>query len=207
MRIVCISDTHNHHNGIHVPAGDVLIHAGDLTDMGTKEELREALAWLRRLSHPHKVVIAGNHDGLFERDPQAAAALVPKGVHYLEDSGCEVAGLQFWGSPVQPWFFGLAFNRERGADIARHWEKIPMGTDVLVTHGPPYRHLDSIGRLDHGGCEMLRRRVLAIGPQLHVFGHLHDGYGTDFLGRTMLVNAAICNEAGRPVNAPIVIDL
>jgi Icc-related predicted phosphoesterase len=185
----------------------VLIHAGDLTNLGTEEELREALTWLGRLPHAHKVVIAGNHDHLFESDPQTAAALVPKGVHYLEDSGLEIAGLRFWGSPVQPWFFGLAFNRERGADIARHWAMIPAGTDVLITHGPPYRHLDAIGGFDHGGCEMLRRRVVEIGPQLHVFGHLHEGYGTDFLGRTMLVNAAICNEAGRPGNAPIVIDL
>lgn len=206
MRIVCISDTHGHHTRITVPPGDVLIHAGDLSDTGTEVELRGALAWLGRLPHRHKVCIAGNHDALFERDPKAAAALVPKGVHYLEDSGCEIAGLRFWGSPVQTWFFGLAFNRERGAHIARHWAKIPVGTDVLITHGPAYRHLDGIG-IDHGGCEMLRRRILEISPQLHVCGHLHEGYGTDFLGRTMLVNAAICNEAGRLKNVPVVVDL
>lgn len=206
MRIVCLSDTHGHHARIKVPPGDVLIHAGDLTDTGTETELRAALAWLGRQPHQHKVFVAGNHDGLFERDPEAAAALVPKSVRYLEDSGCEIAGLRFWGSPVQPWFFGLAFNRERGADINQHWAKIPTGTDVLVTHGPPYRHLDSVGGVA-GGCEMLRRRILEVGPQLHVCGHLHDGYGTDFLGRTMLVNAAICNKAGRPHNTPIVVDL
>ena len=105
MRIVCLSDTHGHHARIAVPPGDVLIHAGDLTDTGTETELREALAWLGRLPHRHKVFVAGNHDALFERDPGAAAVLVPKGVQYLEDSGCEIAGLRFWGSPVQPWFF------------------------------------------------------------------------------------------------------
>lgn len=207
MRIVCLSDTHNYHDRISVPPGDLVVHAGDLTNSGTGEELREALDWLGRLPHAHKVVIAGNHDRLFETDPGSAAELVPKGVHYLEDSGCEISGLRFWGSPVQPWFFGLAFNRERGAEIARHWAMIPEGTDVLVTHGPLYRHLDAIGGFDHGGCEMLRRRVVEIGPQLHVCGHLHEGYGSDFLGRTILVNAAICNESGRPVNVPIVVDL
>lgn len=90
MRIVCISDTHGHHGNITVPAGDVLIHAGDLTDTGTEAELKEALRWFGCLPHRHKVFIAGNRDGLFERDPQAAAAMVPKGVHYLEDSGCEI---------------------------------------------------------------------------------------------------------------------
>lgn len=36
-RFVCISDTHNHH--VKLPKGDVLIHAGDLTDMGGYSEV------------------------------------------------------------------------------------------------------------------------------------------------------------------------
>lgn len=207
MRIVSISDTHGHHRSITVPPGDVLIHAGDMTNMGTVEEVRDVMRWFDRLPHQHKVFIAGNHDWLFERDPQGAAALIPEGIHYLEDSGKEIAGLKFWGSPVQPWFCGLAFNRERGDDIGRHWAMIPEGTDVLVTHPPPYGKLDRIGNTERGGCEMLRRRVIEVRPRLHVFGHLHDGYGTDFLGPTMLVNAAICNDCGRAVNTPVVVDL
>jgi Icc-related predicted phosphoesterase len=207
MRIVCISDTHGHHKCVRVPDGDVLIHAGDLTNGGDAEEIKGAMQWLSELPHRHKIAIAGNHDGLFESDPKRAAALVPPSVHYLEDSGCTLGGLRFWGSPVQPWFLDLAFNRARGDDIDRHWQMIPEGTDVLVTHGPPYGKLDRIGNTERGGCEMLRSRVLKVRPRLHVFGHLHDGYGTDFLSPTMLVNASICNESGRPTRNPIVVDL
>jgi len=44
-------------------------------------------------------------------------------------------------------------------------------------------------------------------PRLHVFGHIHDGYGTAFSGPTLMVNASTCDEAYRPVNRPVVVDL
>ena len=53
IRLVCIADTHNtHHAQPHLPQGDILIHAGDLTQSGTDRELDDALAWLNSLPHP-----------------------------------------------------------------------------------------------------------------------------------------------------------
>jgi Icc-related predicted phosphoesterase len=207
MRIVCISDTHGHHRRLTIPDGDVLVHAGDFTQQGNVVGPTDFLRWFEKQPHPAKVFIAGNHDGLFETDPDVATSLVPPGVTYLQDSGCEISGLHFWGSPVQPWFYDLAFNRQRGDEINQHWKMIPMNTDVLVTHGPAYGNLDRIGNSERGGCEMLRARILEISPRLHVCGHLHDGYGTDYLGRTMMVNAAIYNEGNELVREPIVVEL
>lgn len=34
VRIVAVSDTHNHHRSLQVPDGDILIHAGDFTIHG-----------------------------------------------------------------------------------------------------------------------------------------------------------------------------
>src|ERR1700743_3098334 len=56
VSIICVSDTHN--TQPEVPEGDVLIHAGDLTQSGSVEELQAALAWLRAQPHPHKLVVA-----------------------------------------------------------------------------------------------------------------------------------------------------
>lgn len=207
MRFVCISDTHGHHRRIVLPKGDVLIHAGDFTEQSNVAEVSDFLEWFGAQPHAAKVLCCGNHDSLFESDPHVARELIPPNVTYLQDSGCVISGLHFWGSPVQPWFYDLAFNRQRGGEIRHHWEMIPMNTGVLVTHGPAYGKLDRIGNSMRGGCEMLRARILEIAPRLHVCGHLHDGYGTDFLGRTMMVNAAICDEGGRPTREPIVIDL
>lgn len=61
LRFVCISDTHNDDCGKQIPDGDVLIHAGDLTDFGSTEELQAALDWIIPLPHKIKVIVAGRH--------------------------------------------------------------------------------------------------------------------------------------------------
>lgn len=64
VKLVCISDTHN--NQPQLPDGDILLHAGDLTETGTFTELQNQIDWLKSQPHPHKVVIAGNHDILLD---------------------------------------------------------------------------------------------------------------------------------------------
>ena len=56
-RIVCISDTHN--NTPKLPAGDVLIHAGDLTNQGSYDELERSVAWLEKADFEVKILVAG----------------------------------------------------------------------------------------------------------------------------------------------------
>lgn len=209
MRIVCISDTHNFHRDVRLPAGDVLVHAGDFTGQGTFGEARHFLEWLEtQTQFGHRVLVAGNHDWLPEQEPRVFRALVPRNVTYLEDAGAELDGVRFWGSPITPWFHSWAFNRARGAEIDAHWARIPQGVDVLVTHGPPYLQGDRVEHSDgHVGCEDLRRRVDALRPRLHVFGHIHEGYGDVQGEHTRFVNASVCDRFYRPVNAPIVVDL
>ncbi len=157
-RLVCISDTHNHHAAVRLPPGDVLVHAGDISGMGRPREIEAFALWLREQPFPHKVVIAGNHDWLFEREPAAARGILEKGcpgVVYLEDGGAEIRGLRFWGSPWQPEFCNWAFNIARREDRARKWAMIPADTDVLVTHGPPQGILDRTMGGDQAGCEAL----------------------------------------------------
>src|SRR5947207_7376992 len=65
VSIVAISDTHSMYSRLKFdPASnaDILIHAGDLTNRGTKEELEDAIDWLASLPFKHKILIAGNHD-------------------------------------------------------------------------------------------------------------------------------------------------
>lgn len=219
MRIVCLSDTHGHHDRIHVPDGDVLIHSGDFCHRGLERDVLAFAAWLDRLPHKHKVVVAGNHDRFFEQKPELARTYLEPHVIYLQDSGCVIDGLTFWGAPWQPWFMDWAFNLPRkGAALREKWNKIPFKTDVLITHGPPHGILDQVRPPTDGwdseastmeplGCEELRIRVLAIHPILHVFGHIHEGYGTLHLNDTTFVNASICSDEYRPIHAPVVVDL
>lgn len=207
MRLVFISDTHLKHQQIVLPPGDVLVHAGDCTMRGSVGEVQTFLDWFAAQPHPHKVLIAGNHDFLAEKQPALFQAMLPDNIHYLNDSGVVVGDLRFWGSPVTPWFFDWAFNRERGADIRRHWDLIPTDTDVLITHGPPYGILDEVVRNPRPvGCRDLLKRCEDIGPRAHVFGHIHEGYGQIEKQDTLYVNASVLNEKYKPVNRPVVWD-
>ena len=67
LRFVCISDTHNHApgEGFTLPKGDVLIHAGDLTNQGSYLELKKAAQWLEKVDFEVKIVIAGVSSAVF----------------------------------------------------------------------------------------------------------------------------------------------
>ena len=58
---------------------------------------------------------------------------------------------------------------------------------------------------EHCGCEELLKVVQKIQPKIHVFGHLHHGYGQVTLDKTLFVNASNCTEEYRPTNSPIII--
>ena len=207
MRIVCLSDTHNCNEEIAVPAGDILIHAGDATIRGTIDEIVLFNEWFSSLPHPYKIFVAGNHDWLFEIDPKLAKSLFTESVIYLQDSLVEIEGLKIYGSPWQPWFFDWAFNLSRGEPLAEKWKLIPEDTDILITHGPPFGILDFPPNGFSVGCERLRKRVEKIRPQLHVFGHIHFSYGKLKKFGVEFANASICDEGYAPVNLPLVFDL
>ena len=121
IKIICISDTHSTRPNI--PDGDILLHAGDLTNNGTFLELQDQLHWLNALPHAHKVVIAGNHDLLLdaefvrkfpgrveERVGATAADLEWGDIKYLKDSSTTVT---IHGRPVK--IFGAPRTRGFGA--------------------------------------------------------------------------------------------
>jgi Icc-related predicted phosphoesterase len=209
-KIVCLSDTHNYNEQIFVPDGDILIHAGDATMQGSAPEIVLFNRWFRNLPHAHKIFVAGNHDWLFETSSQFARTLLDSSIHYLKDSSVEIENLKIYGSPYQPRFFDWAFNLMRGAELAEKWKLIPDETDVLITHGPPFGILDEVPRqyfIENTGCEELRKRVETIKPKLHIFGHIHCGYGTTEKFGVKFANASNCDESYEPTNAPLVIDL
>ncbi len=162
MRIVAVADTHTFQGDLRqIPDGDVFLHAGDLCRGGRLDELRTVAAWLRTLPHRHKIVVAGNHDWCFVREPQAAIEVLGPGIVYLQDSEATIDGVRFWGSPWQPAFNDWAFNLPRGEALARKWALIPTGIDVLVTHGPPHGIGDWSGDSVRRGCEdLLRSRFI-----------------------------------------------
>lgn len=208
MKLILISDTHTKHKDIKIPDGDILIHAGDISSRGRIYEVVDFIEWFTEQPHTYKIFIAGNHDFYFENKSESdVRALIPSDIIYLNDSGCTIQGLHIWGSPIQPAFHNWAFNRERGVEIKQHWDLIPQNTDILITHGPPYGILDKTIRGAHVGCEELSKIVEVIQPKVHVFGHIHEDYGTIKQGNTRFINASVLNERYQTINEPVVFEL
>jgi len=214
MKIIFISDTHNRLDQIidDIPVCDVLVHCGDMTGRGYAHEINKHFKTLSKLRDrgyiDHFVGIAGNHDLSFEDHPEQAKELVPDWYHYLENSEVTINGIKFYGSPQTPRFFDWGFNVDRGPLIREYWDKIPLDTDVLVTHGPPYGILDiAIRNGEHVGCEELWKAVQRVQPKVHAFGHIHHWHGIKEVDSIKFINASNLGEDYRYVNKPILIDL
>lgn len=214
MRITCISDTHNQHNNIpsqYLAGGDCIIHAGDMSGRGTHAEIEEFLAWYNELPYTHKILIAGNHDFFFERASETMVKSTLEkypNIIYLNDSGVEIEGLKIWGSPVQPWFYNWAFNRV-GSEICKHWDMIPLDTDILITHGPAKGYLDLTLRGDVTGCPYLLEKISEMtNLKLFVHGHIHEAYGrVDFPDGGVFLNASVLNARYVMSNLPHEIEI
>ena len=200
MRLIVVSDTHGLHDSIHdLPVGDVLIHSGDFMNSGLyPEEILSFNRWLARQPILRRVVCGGNHDRLFQMAGSLTRPILTNAT-YLESTGVTIDGVSFWGSPYTPEFLSWAFMYRRGPEAKQHWDQIPAGLDVLITHGPPYGILDQTAPgEEHLGCEELLKAVKTKKPKVHIFGHIHGGAGTFENGGTRFINAAYLNEKYRP---------
>jgi Icc-related predicted phosphoesterase len=206
MRLVFISDTHAKHRHLAMPDGDVLVHAGDITRAGSIDDLDDFNRWLGQLPYRHKLYIAGNHDWCFFYQRAASVARIPH-AQYLQDETVTINGITFYGSPWQPEYYGWAFNLPRGAALRAKWQQIPTTTQVLITHGPPQGIGDLTVRHEYAGCVDLRTAVDELQPRVHVFGHIHEGYGIYTGEHTTFINACSLSVDKQLMNMPIVFDL
>lgn len=178
MRIIQISDTHSkHHLLTDLPAADVIVHCGDITENGTEEEVLDFLNWFITLPYQHKIFVTGNHD-LCLWDATGIEDL-PENVHFLQDCECEIEGIKF---------FGLAYNHSE--------QLVPSGVDVLVTHEPPLMILDESNHT-HWGNAPLRNRIFEVMPRYHLFGHAHEAYGTEKKQGIVFSNAALLDNSNQ----------
>ncbi len=205
MRLICLADTHNKHHDIAIPKGDVLIHAGDCTDGGTRNETEDFLEWFSGQPHKHKILVPGNHDFYFEKPENIKN--VPENILLLIDRGIEIEGKLIWGSPFTPGTVNWAFSRERGAEIKKHWNLIPKNTNILITHTPPYGILDEIRSGIKLGCEELSENLNFVQLTHHFFGHIHHAAGSISRGGIQYYNLSLLDERFRIMHSPKVVDL
>jgi Icc-related predicted phosphoesterase len=157
---------------------DILIHAGDFSNSGNPDKVQDFIQWISVQPAKHIVVIPGNHD---LRPDRWRHLFGPSRINYLEGSSIGLEGLNIFGSPWTPWFCDWEFNfpeKDNGIAAVNHWANIPDNTNILVTHGPPANILDTNAQYIKCGCPYLANRISQLNNlKLHVFGHIHEGYG------------------------------
>jgi Icc-related predicted phosphoesterase len=177
--------------------------------MGYDHEVKNFMKWYSKLNQfQYKIIIAGNHDMLFEKEGLYARSLIPDNVIYLEDSGVEINGINFYGTPVTKPYGNWAFNRPE-EKLEKYWNAIPDDTDVLITHSPPFMIGDYIPHNKrHGGSPSLYKEIVErIKPKIHCFGHIHQGSGTKFIENTVFINASNLNGVYEYVHKPYFIEI
>ncbi|KAI4265797.1 MAG: hypothetical protein L6R38_009172 [Xanthoria sp. 2 TBL-2021] len=209
-RFVCISDTHNASpdGSFKLPAGDVLIHAGDLTNQGKYTELRKTFDWISKADFEVKIAVAGNHDITLDQAFYHQYGAHHHGQHLQDDEACrnlleeypsitllthDVAevnllkpdgprtSFKVFGSPYSPasGTWAYGYQPDEAFDL---WSRIPLDADVVVTHTPPKYHCDESKDRGPTGCEALRQALWRVRPSLAVCGHVHEGRGVERVG-------------------------
>ncbi|MCJ1309098.1 hypothetical protein MMC25_002753 [Agyrium rufum] len=103
---------------------------------------------------------------------------------------------QVYASPYTPEFYNMAFPYPRSQDRFNPPSAETMTNassqnsfqppnpipswpviDIVMTHGPPMNVMDTTVRGQNVGCEALAKALPRVRPRLHVFGHIHEGWG------------------------------
>jgi len=191
MKLLCISDIHNHiepFQQILKDAGpvDLVLLGGDLTNFGTPADV-ENIVHIAQSTNSPVFAVAGNCDSA-EIDRKLAELGVS-----VAGRGTIIGGIGIHGlSAAPPWKKRMyGFIEE---ELARHlqagYEQIQnVRWHVVLAHAPPQGFkLDRTHFFQHVGSSALREFVEKTQPSLVVCGHLHESRGVEMLGRTTVVN-------------------
>lgn len=197
---MAVSDLHGLYESVTIPKCDVLVVAGDILGFNSTEKDYVAFNnWLKKQPVEHRLVIAGNHDSLLQKSGLNRCRELLDSATYLQDSGIQICGLRFWGSPWIPKPARGAFV-DYDSHLGDYWMKIPQDTQVLITHTPPFGYLDMNLEKQHRGSQTLANKLhdlLRLG--WHIFGHIHESFGQEGI----FVNASLCNAANKLTQAPV----
>ena len=207
MKIIVVSDTHGQHDKLGTLSGDVLIHCGDMFNLGDEDQkhLRRIDAWFGRQDFELIICTGGNHDFVLEAALRSNAAPFDNAI-YLQDQRHTHDGVVFYGAPWTPFLSTHAFYAS-DTDLYDRWSRIPEDTDVLVTHTPPFSILDQSSRGMVLGCKHLANAIERVTPTIHCFGHVHAGAGLLDTGTTVFVNASSVNSDLDLIQEPVVVEI
>jgi Icc-related predicted phosphoesterase len=137
-------------------------------------------------NNPDKAALASYAASV--RDLWTSDAAREAGIIYLDEgthSFTLSTGAKFtiYASPYSPEFYNWAFAYPRSQDRynpnPQAENPVPEypAVDIMLTHGPAMGILDFVPPDLNVGCEHLLRAVRRARPRVHLFGHIHEGWG------------------------------
>ena len=207
MRVALIADTH----GVmpEIPADvDAILHAGDIGPDRPCQFFQPNGPLERWLDAHGKPMAAtwGNHDkvGATLRDWRHGLS-----TRIIADQTVFLDTVPVWFSPWSNRYGNFEWMDDE-AGLAERYAKIPVDTEVLVSHGPPYGYGDKTGPM-HSSISVGSKALLArIGQlpnlRLVVTGHIHEARGEYVMANGVSVmNVASSINRGVPYPKPVVV--
>jgi Icc-related predicted phosphoesterase len=202
-----------------MPPCDITIIAGDITptythafDFQRRWVEDNFTPWAESLPCDEVILIAGNHDFLFERQDFDTWALWDgTKIHYLEDQSIHMIVpdnevISFYGTPWSNKFGPWAFMKSED-ELREIYAEIPERTDILVSHNPPHGFGDMTANCERVGSTSLRKRIMEVKPKLVVCGHIHEAAGFYRYAGARIINASLRNENYEVTNLPILVEV
>lgn len=125
--------------------------------------------------------------------------------HLLINQMVEIEGIKIYGTPLNPEFHDMAFNKNV-QELEDHRKTIPNGIDILISHNPPFGYRDILFTGERIGEKSLTKAIERIRPSYSIFGHIHESRGVCKNEFTTFINCAICTLRYQPTNEAIVFD-
>ena len=192
MKLLVLADIHGHAENVEyihseIQDCDGIVIAGDITDFGGQAQVSGVLSAFQSYQKPI-FAVSGNCDlsGVDE--------VLQKNKSNLHGSGIEYNGLKFVGVGGSLPCPGRTPNEAGENDFRAVLEKGIAAFDakdnlVLVTHQPAWgTKLDVAGTDRHTGSRAIREFIENYQPILSISGHMHEAYGVDKIGTTVLIN-------------------
>ena len=209
IRIVAISDTHQRHELLSLPPGDVLLHCGDILMFNSGfrpqvsvSKLRSFNQWLGTTPYTERVCIGGNHDSILEVIGKQQVQQLLTHCHYLENEQIQLqCGLSLFGTPASQanstFSPNKAFQYNPKFVESMFKNDVSPAVDVLITHGP-------LHSLPPAQSFLIQNKT-----PYYFCGHVHEEHGVELFHDTIAINASTMankNKRFSPSNPPIVTD-
>lgn len=193
-RVLAVTDVHGNWRGFKEVLSsedyDALFVAGDLSDYsGSADKVIDALV---KYSRSRAYVVVGNMDSpkLIDDLRRYEGVTV---LHGDISNFLNYVVVGFSGGLISP--FNTVFEldedsfKELTGNVVKSLTEVNYGGILLITHTPPYNtKVDLTYSGMHVGSKVVREFIEGYKPLITVCGHIHEGRGYDYVGRTLVIN-------------------